>query len=78
VSKTHFFATQIESSDGRISLFCASDYSEPDIDIREVSAMQNLAQHRRLLITLAVLIAIAAAVTLLAVYSGGGGGGGGY
>lgn len=44
---------------------------------REVSSMQNLAQHRRLLIAAAVLIAIAAAVTLIVVYSGGGGGGGG-
>lgn len=37
--------------------------------------MNNLAQHRRLLITFAVLIVIALAITLIAVYSGGGAGG---
>jgi hypothetical protein len=37
--------------------------------------MNNLARHRRLLITLAVLTVIALAITLIALYSGGGGGG---
>jgi hypothetical protein len=37
--------------------------------------MNNLAQHRRLLITLGVLVVVALAITLIAVYSGGGGAG---
>jgi hypothetical protein len=44
---------------------------------QEVWFMQNLGQHRRLLVALVVLIAIALAVALLIAYSGGGGGGGG-